>query len=747
MKKSNKILSLLLAFAMIFTAVVPAFAKTNGTGDSGKPENIATFKVKVTVNGDERELQKEVDGKKLGQFVLLKKGETKWDAVAAIDSVDYDKEELHYYNYVNVKEDTLEKETTYRLTINSLDSTIVEDTKNNYIEFKTDKYGAIKDASDKEFDFKVAKDFALTTKEGDLEKFRVVSLNEEGKKLPNVEFAFVNLKNNGTDYNVTKTGSYIKGDKITSSNVVGTRELKTDDNGNFKLSEAELKKLIAEVTPVGRDGQKIVGLTVNDKLVAVFELTNIADRKAKDIPDVVLRKPAEASLLKVYVKGYENKVDVNNKPAPKALKDVDVKILQNETKYQGEVKFGKVLAETKTNEAGYAEIKNPEKIGAQIQILESDSKEKGGYYTDIVLYNKVTVSLAGYMTKEFKFNEKNTEIKLVDGAYVIDTVLYPEGYEFTNRISGPKRYDTSVEVARKTFDDLSKVLNIVIASGDNFADGLTAASLSRYMKAPIVLNGRGGAEKSVAQFVKDVNKATNKKVNIVLVGGNSYLSGALTNELEALGNPVQRIYGANRYETSAKVFAHIEKFYAGYVKDNAKFYEPFIASGENFADALVASVPAALEGRPILLVSKTGVDSSVKAVLARKDIKKAIVVGGTSSVSDAALAQISIPTERLSGKNRQLTSMKLAGRFFMNAGEAIVVDGTDFADALAAAQYGAKINAPVLLTSSKTVLGKDLAQYLRDNHMTQITIVGGTGSVSQGIEKEIAKVLGGGEIK
>ena len=498
-------------------------------------------------------------------------------------------------------------------------------------------------------------------------------------------------------------------------------------------------------------------MCIRDRLVAVVELTKILERDAKDIPTIHLRKPVSASLLKVYVKGYENKVDVNGKEAPKALKDAQVKILQNETKYQGEMKFGKVLAETKTNEAGYAEIKNPETIGAQIKILESDSSDKGikGYYTDIVLYNKVTVSANGYMTKEFHFNKDNTEIKFENGAYIIDTVLYPEGYEFTNRISGPKRYDTSVEVARKAFPKLNEVKNIVIASGDNFADGLTAASLSKYMDAPIVLNGRGGAEKSVKQFVKDVNNArkTNAeakdqtKVNIVLVGGNSYLSGALTNELEALGNPVQRIYGANRYETSAKVFAHIEKFYPGYVKANKRFYEPFIASGENFADALVASVPAALEGRPILLVSKTGVDSSVKDVLAKKEITKAIVVGGTSSVSDAALAQISVPTERLSGKNRQLTSMKLAGRFFMNAGQAIVVDGTDFADALAAAQYGAKVNAPVLLTASKTVLGKELAQYLRDNKMTQITIVGGTGSVSQGIEKEIAKVLGGGEIK
>lgn len=753
MKKSNKILSLLLAFAMVFSVVVPAFA--NGTGKTTVPAKSITFKVKVKDGKDGSSLDFAKDTA-LDKFVLYKENGDSWTEVNnGIASKEFVQNAEESYNLVSLAE--LNTKTSYKLVVNELTSKLVETTdgvKGNGFEFYVDEYGNVKTSKDGETIDLAKKVYTMVyeTKQGTEAKFRIRSLNEEGKAIPNVKFSFVNLENDGTDYKVTETGAYKKGTPIADSAVVtDPKKLVTDDAGMFKLTDDELGKLISATTPVGKENKKqqIVGIVVNGQLVAVVELTNIKTRD--DVPEIKLYEPAEASLLKVYVKGYANKVDLKNRKAPKALKDAAVKILQNETKYQGEVKFGKVLAETKTNEDGYAEIKNPQKVGAQIKILESDSSAKGikGYYTDIVLYNKVTVSLAGYMTREFKFDKENTVIEFKDGVYTIETTLYPEGTEFTNRISGPKRYDTSVEVARKAFPNLKEVHNIVIASGDNFADGLAAASLSGFLKAPVVLNGRGGAEKSVAQFVKDVNKLNRDgKANIVLVGGETYLSGALTRELEALGNKVSRIYGANRYETSAKVFSHIEKYYKEKVEANgSKFYEPFIASGENFADALVASVPSALQGRPILLVAKNSVDPSVKAILDSKKVENAIVVGGTSSVSDKALAQISARTERLSGNNRQLTSMKLAGRFFMNAGEAIVVDGSDFADALVAAQYGAKINAPVLLTASKTVLGKDLAQYLRDNHMTQITIVGGTGSVSQGIEKELAKVLGGAEIK
>ena len=89
--------------------------------------------------------------------------------------------------------------------------------------------------------------------------------------------------------------------------------------------------------------------------------------------------------------------------------------------------------------------------------------------------------------------------------------------------------------------------------------------------------------------------------------------------------------------------------------------------------------------------------------------------------------------------------MAVANAYFTNAGQAIIVDGTktQFADALSAGQLGWKIKAPILLSQSNTVLGKDLADYLRNNKMTEITIVGGLGSVSDGIQKELEEILAG----
>ncbi|MFY9284366.1 MAG: cell wall-binding repeat-containing protein, partial [Miniphocaeibacter sp.] len=169
-----------------------------------------------------------------------------------------------------------------------------------------------------------------------------------------------------------------------------------------------------------------------------------------------------------------------------------------------------------------------------------------------------------------------------------------------------------------------------------------------------------------------------------------------------------------------------------------------LANGRVFADALVASVPSAIYTQPILLTETNAVPSSVKAALAdtKYQINKVMVVGGPNSVSSEALAQINISNiDRLSGDNRQLTSMAIADEYFTHGGQAIVVNGKDYPDALSAGQLGFKENAPILLTDSPTVLGEDLAKYLNDNRMTEIHIVGGPNSVSETVAQELANLL------
>lgn len=62
-------------------------------------------------------------------------------------------------------------------------------------------------------------------------------------------------------------------------------------------------------------------------------------------------------------------------------------------------------------------------------------------------------------------------------------------------------------------------------------------------------------------------------------------------------SPVERIYGPNRYDTSAQVARRV-------IKELGKAEYAVIANGQNFADALASAALAGKFDGPILLVEK-----------------------------------------------------------------------------------------------------------------------------------------------
>lgn len=340
----------------------------------------------------------------------------------------------------------------------------------------------------------------------------------------------------------------------------------------------------------------------------------------------------------------------------------------------------------------------------------------------------------------------------------------------TSRISGPNRYATSVEVARETFGAQVKgapaPYDAIIVSGDNLADALVANSLvplgdrlllgtslnqprrnPAWVKkygAPLLLTASNTLSPEVKEYLEDIGAK-----DVLIVGGKNSVTGNVQATLEGMGIVTNRITGADRYETSTKVLDYLMK--------NATFVQAWmnagrtvmLASGETakLADSLLASVPSAMYAMPILLTTSTKLPASVDAAfnkIALPDyvIKRVIIVGGEKSVSNDVMAQISISNiERLSGQNRQLTSMKVADEFFTLGGQAIVVNGQNSPDALSAGQHGYGLNAPILLTETNTVLGTDLAKYIQVNKMTDVTIIGGMSSVSTGIRIQLEDLI------
>lgn len=724
-------MSLLLAFAMIFTAVVPAFAATDEAADGIEvKDNKVYINVSASKNGKydgvEQDVKLFVSKSGVKDFTEVQKVTTEnGRAKFALNKSDI----IANAEYVIVV-DGLTPTTEGGVARNA--KLVMADTPWKYV-LKTDENGNF-------IDTKEVYHFTLFIKPQGGSFFTVISLDKNSNRKPGVDFSIHPVKVNkveGKDHYLLKNKTFV---------VDKERELlkgTTDNFGEKGFTEDEIKALASNAGyEVGEGEYKttVVAFVVNGEVVAVADVhENSADR-------LVHLRPVEKAGTRVVVtvEGYDKKHDIKDKEALKPIKGAKVELQQNTTKWNGPEEYGNVLEAKVTNEEGKVVFENVS-LQSIMRILDADYSKPDGYYTSIHLYNQIAVTEAnGYrlpFAKSLYMPEGTANVKYDEATdtYFINFTLYPLGGIHTHRVRGDNRYATSVAAARKAFPEYEG--NVIMASGDIYADALVANGLVGLKHQPLVLNGLNKLDKDVAQYLKDV-----KAKRVTIVGGDTAIAPSVENELEKMGIKTERIFGANRYETSVNVLQHFVK--GGEKVEGTSVNEVFLASGENFADALVASVPAAMYARPILLTAKNSLPKVVKDAFENKDygIKEVTVVGGTGAVSEKVYTDINISEkQRLKGQNRQLTAMAVANAYFTNAGQAIIVDGTktQFADALSAGQLGWKIKAPILLSQSNTVLGKDLADYLRNNKMTEITIVGGLGSVSDGIQKELEEILAG----
>lgn len=185
------------------------------------------------------------------------------------------------------------------------------------------------------------------------------------------------------------------------------------------------------------------------------------------------------------------------------------------------------------------------------------------------------------------------------------------------RIAGRDRYETSAKVAA-----MSNKKNIVIASGENFSDPLYASSYAYSNNAKILLS----SGKTLSRETRDYllrNKSSIGKVTVV--GGGKSISSATVRYIQSVtGKNVGRISGRNRYDGSVKVANSMNKD------------KVFIASGEDFSDALAISPLAQKLNAPILLSAKGKLDTSVIAFLNnfKNSIKDVFIVGGYRTIDN-----------------------------------------------------------------------------------------------------------------
>lgn len=205
---------------------------------------------------------------------------------------------------------------------------------------------------------------------------------------------------------------------------------------------------------------------------------------------------------------------------------------------------------------------------------------------------------------------------------------------------------------------------------------------------------------------------------------------------------LQRLSGGDRYSTSVQIS---RPFTAGVPV-------VYIATGENYPDALSAGSAAAAADGPLLLVDPNYVPGTIRAEIQRLQPQRIVVVGGTGAVSADVynqLSQLAPSIRRDSGSDRFETSRLIAERAFSSTGAttAFIATGHDFPDALAASAAAASLGAPVILVDGKATSADGGSVYLMHRlGVSRIYIAGGTAVVSAGIEASLKSEFGANNV-
>jgi putative cell wall-binding protein len=154
-----------------------------------------------------------------------------------------------------------------------------------------------------------------------------------------------------------------------------------------------------------------------------------------------------------------------------------------------------------------------------------------------------------------------------------------------------------------------------------------------------------------------------------------------------------------------------------------------LATGENYPDALTASVLAGAVGGPLLLMPEATPHPVITDELRRLQPAHAYVIGPLSATVEDAVRALGIETTRLRGAERYETAMLIAIEVSaLNAEAVFVATGEGFADALAAGALAAGLGHPILLTPRAG--DHRLRSWVSSLGAERVYVVGGTNAVS-----------------
>ena len=192
----------------------------------------------------------------------------------------------------------------------------------------------------------------------------------------------------------------------------------------------------------------------------------------------------------------------------------------------------------------------------------------------------------------------------------------------SSRVSGANVYETAANLSRDQFSD-GVGGTVVLASGTAVGDSLTGSTFALAQGGPMLLTNSSGLPQVTIDEIKRLNPMT-----VVVVGGPPVIPFKQESQLRKLGVPiVRRIAGVTVFDTAAGVAQELVNTGLGGANGIA------VASRDAVIDAVSGAAVAAVDGRPILFVTKNSIPAATQEFIDQNAPASTLVFGGPPVVS------------------------------------------------------------------------------------------------------------------
>ena len=218
---------------------------------------------------------------------------------------------------------------------------------------------------------------------------------------------------------------------------------------------------------------------------------------------------------------------------------------------------------------------------------------------------------------------------------VANALLGQWGPGSVERLQGIDRYATSLTVAHETVAMLHNHgihnMNVILATGTNWPDALAAGPAATSHKGIVLLTRGTDMDADTTAYLKQIATEVwwTSAPTVYAAGGPA--AAALPDAISFVGN--------DRYQTASMLADEFFQFLPGV----NRIHNVGVASGENYADAVIAGGFMANSDGPLLLTHKSTLPDVTAAYLSsqRDWVNNAFVFGGLGVVDPGVADQVS----------------------------------------------------------------------------------------------------------